>query len=108
MMHVDPVQLVYEKQEKNLYPHWVLMAPDTYNHEYYADMFRTKTPYSERAQWLEEHFGKGGFHAGQYPNQKWFVYEGPKMRWGNERNPDEAAVCFRDETDALMFKMRWT
>lgn len=121
---VDPVQLVYEHRPNYVYPHFVMMKPGTYNHEYYADAFRTKKRFSERLMWCEENIGPGSqLSAGQYLGQTWFAFEWGE-KWGphppyrysiasearDERellDPGGAAVCFLREKDALLFKMRW-
>jgi hypothetical protein len=124
---VDPVQLVYEFRANNIFPHFVMMTPGTYNEVFYEDVFRTRKYASERLQWLDENVGKGSqLSAGQYPNQKWFTFEwsdrwGPYptfpprdlVAYGIQRGERELlekggeAVCFREENDALLFKMRW-
>ncbi len=124
LREVDPVQLVYEYRPENIFKHWVIMAPGTYNNDFYGDVFRTRKWASERLQWLEANVGRGSqLSAGQYVDQKWFVYEWgkvyaprkpyvPSITSNNEPprellDPGGAAVCFMDETSAILFKMRW-
>jgi hypothetical protein len=97
---VSPVQLDYEFHPKYLFSHWLVMRAGTYNHEYYEDLFRTYTRYSERRKWLKENIGNGGHtrRSSRYSNQMWLVYETP---------PDVAALCFRNELDAVKFKIWW-
>jgi len=118
---VDPVQLTYEHRPDYIFPHFVLMAPGTYNHDFYGDVFRTKKAYSERLLWCEQNVGRGSqLSAGQYQNQAWFVTEWadkwgpypPSSVWSEVRDrellePSGAAICFLREEDALLFKMRW-
>jgi len=113
-----PDKFHVEVKENNFFPYWLIIGRA--GQELFEMTFCTKKAYSETCQWLEANVGKGSQRsAGQYLDQAWFLYSWSDRYGELERQAGETyakreliepgghAICFRKETDLVLFKMFW-